>query len=253
MSPRLDRHPWGKLVQLPLNIRWNAAAELERFVAGENTEALRLVTELADAALEAPVLYVHGPHGVGKSHLLQGACRRVTGTGEVAAYLPLAQLLDYGAAVLEGWEQAELITLDDLDILAGRRDWQDAVFYLYNRTVERGGRLIFAAQQPPAELSLELADLHSRLSWGPVVAVRTPDEATCMAILRQRAAQRGLEMPEATARYLIRRVPRELPGLLELFETLDRASLAAGRRLTVPFVREILSAGSQPGADTAGQ
>ncbi|MCG5528527.1 DnaA regulatory inactivator Hda [Halorhodospira halophila] len=240
-------------MQLPLNIRWNAAAELDRFVPGENDTALRLVTDLADGVLEAPALYLHGPHGVGKSHLLQGACRRVTSAGGVAVYLPLDQLLGHGAAVLDGWEQAQLIALDDLDALHGRDEWQGAVFHLYNRVVERGGRLLFAGQRPPAELPLELPDLRSRLGWGPVVAVREPDEATCLAILRQRAAQRGLELPDATARYLIRRLPRELPGLLAFFETLDRASLAAGRRLTVPFVREILAERSRLDADTSGR
>jgi len=239
-------------VQLPLNIRWNAAAELDRFIAGDNAEALRLVADLADGALEAPAIYLHGPSGVGKSHLLQGACRRITQAGGVSAYLPLGQLLDYGAEVLAGWEQVDLIALDDLDALSGRPDWQDGIFHLYNRTVERGGRLVLAGREAPAELPVGLADLRSRLGWGPVVAMEAPGEATCLAVLRQRAAQRGLEMPEATARYLIRRVPGGLPGLLERFETLDRASLAAGRRLTVPFVREILTGRRQSGADTSG-
>ncbi len=237
-------------MQLPLNIRWNAAAELERFVPGDNAAALRLVGEMADGALEAPAIYLYGPQGVGKSHLLQGACRRVTQAGGVPAYLPLAQLLDYGAEVLVGWEQVDLIALDDLDALSGRPDWQDGILHLYNRTVERGGRLLLAGRAAPADLPVGLADLRSRLGWGPVAAMQAPDEATCLAVLRQRAAQRGLEMPEATARYLIRRVPGGLPGLLERFETLDRASLAAGRRLTVPFVREILGGRRKPGADT---
>lgn len=238
-------------MQLPLNIRWNASADLGRFIAGDNEEALRLVTGLADGALSSPTVYLHGGAAVGKSHLLQGACRRVTDSAGVAVYLPLRQLAGYGAAVLEGWERADVVALDELETLEGAEAWQDAVFHLYNRTLEHGGRLLFAARQPPAGLPIGLSDLRSRLGYGPIVALQHPDEATCLAILQQRAADRGLDLPEATARYLIRRVPRELSTLLTLFERLDRASLAAGRRLTVPFVRQILRSGPPPGADTS--
>ncbi len=239
-------------VQLPLNIRWNAAAELERFVAGDNGEALRLVTALADGALSAPVAYLHGAASVGKSHLLQGACRRVTAGGGVAVYLPLDQLLDHGPVVLEGWERAHLVALDHLDLLGSIPGaWQDALFHLYNRTVDRGGRMLFAARHPPGELPLAFEDLRSRLAWGPIIPVHHPDDAICLTILRQRAAERGLELPPRTARYLLRRMPRELSQLLALFETLDRASLAAGRRLTIPFVRQVLAASRSRGEDTS--
>ena len=240
-------------MQLPLNIRWNAAADLERFVAGENALAARLVAQLAEGERPAPALLLHGPAGIGKSHLLQGACRSVTGRGGLAVYLPFEQLLEHGPAMLEGLERAELLALDELDALAGYEDWQDAVFYLFNRAYESGCALLLAARQPPAQLPLALPDLRSRLSWGVVVEMLPPGEATCLEILHQRAGERGLELPAATARYLIRRVPRQLPGLLELFDELDRASLAAGRRLTVPFVREILSARLSPGGDTPSQ
>lgn len=237
-------------MQLPLDIQWNAAATLERYIAGANADAVRLVEDLVAGTLEAPAIHLHGPAGVGKSHLLQGACRRLTGEGRMAVYLPLHQLSGYGVAVLEGWESAALVALDDLDELEARPDWQEGVFHLFNRTVDAGGRLLLAARRPPLELPVALEDLRSRVSWGPVVGLHPADEATCRAILRQRAGVRGLDLPDATVDYLLRRVPRDLPQLLELFEALDRASLAAGRRLTVPFVRQTLRALHWPGVDT---
>ncbi|MGW8310551.1 MAG: HdaA/DnaA family protein, partial [Thiogranum sp.] len=55
-----------------------------------------------------------------------------------------------------------------------------------------------------------------------------------------RAEQRGFELPEDTGRYLLRRLPRDLPALMKLLERLDTASLAAQRKLTVPFVKSVL-------------
>lgn len=228
-------------VQLPLAIKWNESASLQSFIAGLNAESLRWVTHAAEGRLEGPALFMHGPPATGKSHLLQGACKWVTAQGKAAAYLPLSELLDYGEELFEGFHQASLVALDDVDLLEFNRGMQQAVFTFFNRAVESGCSLIFAARRPPHRLTLELADLRSRLSWGMVVGLHRPDEETCLHILRHRASLRGLELPPATARYLLRRLPRGINLLLDVFDSLDQASLASGRRLTVPFVREFLA------------
>ncbi|WP_200193965.1 DnaA regulatory inactivator Hda [Halorhodospira abdelmalekii] len=241
-------------MQLPLAIKWNEAADFQRFVAGEHAEAVRWVRDCAEGrAAHLPGLFLHGGRGSGKSHLLQAACRRASELGRPAAYLPLAQLLEYGYYVLRGHEQVGLVAVDELDVLEGREDWQIALFHLFNRASDRQVPLLFAARKPPSQLTLKLADLRSRLSWGGVVALQPPTESTCLEIVRQRAINRGLDLPEATLRYLIRRVPRDLPRLLTLFDELDRASLAAGRRLTVPFVRQIVDRDPHPDSHPDGE
>jgi DnaA family protein len=61
-----------------------------------------------------------------------------------------------------------------------------------------------------------------------------------MASLACRARGRGLELPDETAQFLLRRFPRDLPTLFALFDTLDTASLIEQRRLTIPFVKSVL-------------
>jgi DnaA family protein len=229
-------------VQLPLDIKWNESASLQSFVAGENAQAVRWVGEAAEGGARWPALFLHGAASIGKSHLLQGACKRVTANGRTAAYLPLQQLVGYGEGLLEGFDQAFLVAVDDLDVLEVEPAMQRAVFHLFNRAVDNGCSLLFAARRPPAKLVLELADLRSRLGWGMVLAMQQPDDETLLRILRHRASLRGLELSQATARYLIRRMPRRMDQLLEVFDSLDQASLVSGRRLTIPFVRECLSA-----------
>ncbi|BAU57160.1 chromosomal replication initiator protein DnaA [Halorhodospira halochloris] len=228
-------------VQLPLDIKWNESASLERFIAGANAESANWVAAAAEGRNQGPALFLHGPPATGKSHLLQGACKRAAANGTPAAYLPLSQLGGYGAALFEGFEQAGLVAVDDVDVLEVDDGMQHGLFHFFNRAVESGCSLLFAARQPPSQLTLQLADLRSRLSWGVVIALQQPDEQTCLLILRQRASIRGLDLPPATARYLIRRLPRSIAILLDVFDDLDRASLAQGRRLTVPFVRGYLN------------
>lgn len=71
--------------------------------------------------------------------------------------------------------------------------------------------------------------------------MQRPDDAACKEILAQRAALRGLELPEPVADYLLRRCSRDLSTLLALLDRLDLAALAQQRRLTIPFVREQLA------------
>ncbi|MEX0870957.1 MAG: DnaA/Hda family protein, partial [Aquisalimonadaceae bacterium] len=118
--------------------------------------------------------------------------------------------------------------------------WEEAVFHLYNRVLEAGGRLLVSASGRPARLGISLPDLESRLSWGLVHRLQPLSESELLQALERRALARGLELPADTGRYLISRVPRDAGSLFSLLDRLDQAALAAQRRLTVPFVRRVL-------------
>lgn len=226
-------------VQLPLGLRLPAAARYDNFVAGPNAEVLAALQQLATQAAPA-VLYLSAPAGSGKTHLLQATCRHLEGGAEHPLYLSLAEWGGLDPGMLEGLEQYSLLALDDVDAIAGRRDWEEALFHLFNRVHEAGGRWLAAGTVAPDQLGLTLADLRSRLSWGALYALHSVDDATRVQILSVRARERGLELAEETAQFLLRRCPRDLPALMALLERLDAAALAAQRRLTVPFVREVL-------------
>ena len=225
--------------QLPLPLRLPAAARFDNFVAGPNAEIVAAVRQLATEP-NAAVLFLSGAAGSGKTHLLQAACRQAVAGDESAVYLPLAEWGELDLGVLEGLEHYALLALDDLDVIAGRHDWEEALFHLFNRVREAGGRWLCAAHAAPEQLGLCLPDLRSRLGWGSVYALQPVDDAARTQILRVRAHERGLELPEDTAQFLLRRCPRDLPALMALLERLDAAALSAQRRLTVPFVREVL-------------
>lgn len=157
-----------------------------------------------------------------------------------AAYIPLRELGQLGAGVLEGLRQLGCVCLDDLDEVVGRPDWERALFGVLQGIEEGGGRLIAAAQSPPSLLHWVLPDLRSRFSASAVFQLRVLDEAEQQAALQLRARLRGVELPEETSRWLQRHYPRDMGKLYELLDTLDQAALAAQRRLTIPFIREVL-------------
>ncbi|MEP7311163.1 MAG: DnaA regulatory inactivator Hda [Pseudomonadota bacterium] len=229
--------------QLPLGVRLADRAVFASFHPGDNGQALQWLRELA-APGAAGVGVLHGPAASGKSHLLQALCAQLPGSG----YFPLAVLHELGAGSLEGAETLSCVCIDDLQLAAGEPSWEAALFRLYCEIEARHGRLLLAATAPPLLLGLRLPDLQSRLAAATTFALRPLDEAAQREALRLRAQQRGLELPEETALYLQRRFPRDMASLLRLLDTLDIASLAEQRRLTLPFIRDVLRSHLPPDA-----
>jgi DnaA family protein len=171
---------------------------------------------------------------------LQAACLEAGRNGRRAAYLPLAERHQLMPAVLEGLEALDLVCVDDLDRVCGVEEWEHGLFHLFNRMRDARRSLLFAADRAPAALPVALADLGSRLAWDLVFHVEALDEAGRFSALSHRARLLGMEIPEEVLSWLARRVPRDPRTLFSLLERLDRASLAAQRKLTVPFVRELI-------------
>lgn len=225
--------------QLALDIRLDAGASFASYFVGANGEVVDAVRRLAEGVGEQ-LLFIHGLAGLGKSHLLQAACRVAAEAGEPVVYLPLREAVRWGPELVEGLEGMAVLAIDDVGAVAGLPAWQEALFHLFNRARGAGSRLLLAAAGRPADLGLGLPDLVSRLQWGLVLRLQDHDDEQKLAGLRFQARLRGLELPEDTAAYLLAHYPRDLNALFGLLERLDRASLMAQRRLTIPFVKQVL-------------
>ena len=226
--------------QLPLGVGLSDSAVFATYHAGPNAAAVAAVTG-GDR-----VVYLYGPRGVGKSHLLQAACAAAAGAGSRAALLPLASHASFEPAVVEGWDDLALVCIDDVDAIAGDAVWERALFGLYNAVRARGGRWLATAADVPAALGLGLPDLASRLAAGPVFELRELDDEGRTAALALRARQRGFELPDDVARYLLRRAPRDMASLYGVLDALDRASLAQQRKVTIPLLKTLWSGKTRP-------
>lgn len=235
--------------QIPLPLADSDRPGFDQFRPGTGAA---LVAELQRTASGAATrnIYMWGEAGSGKSHLLHAACRAATAAGRRPGLLPLARRAAFTPALLESLEALDLVCVDDLDGIAGRGEWEQALFHLFNRMREAGRPLVFAARTSPAGSAVTLPDLKSRLGWDLVFHLRTLAESDRFAALRDRAAARGIEIPDEVMEYLSRRVARDMHSLFDWLDRLDRASLAAGKRLTVPFVRELLGPGAGDPAGT---
>ena len=216
--------------QLPLALRYPPDQRLDTFVhapAGALAQLRALAVQDPETAGYvdpggADWVYLAGPAGVGKTHL------------------PLAAAAGRLREALHALEGNDLLALDGIEAIAGSREDEVALFDTHNRARQAGAAVLYAARENPDALALSLPDLRSRLSQCTRIVLAPLDDDGRAQVLRQRAQRRGLALEEAALDWLLKRLDRDLGGLTQALDRLDRASLAAQRRITVPFLRQTL-------------
>ena len=203
--------------QLPLAISPAPAPTFDNFIEGANSEALLRVRELAEGKLREAIVYLWGEPGSGRSHLLRAAAARA---------MP----------------ERQLVVADDVDALD--EPAQISLFNAINLAREGRSAVLAAGNAPPGQLTLR-DDLRSRLGWGLVYQLKALTDEDKARHLRAEAEHRGLRLSDEVIRYLLNRLPRDLPSLNAAIELLDRYSLSRQRPITLPLVREALKVDGQ--------
>jgi DnaA family protein len=225
--------------QLTLGLSLKDEATFVNFYPANNAEIVAELKRTSSGQGER-VIYLRGTRGEGCTHLLQACCHYAYQHQLSSVYLPLSNLLTLSPEVLNGLESLAVVCIDDLHMIASMPEWEEAIFHLYNRIYDRGGNIIIAANDSPRTISLGLPDLISRLSWGMVYQLQPLADTEKLAILTTRARYRGISLSEEVGKYILTHCPRHMGTLFAALDALDKASLAAQRRLTIPFVKEVL-------------
>jgi len=224
--------------QIPLQLEPRRPDRFDEFVAGPNENALAAARHLLDEP--GGSLFLSGPEGSGKSHLLNALCHAARENGLAAFYIALKRLPEEAAASLEGLQVLDLVCVDDLDSVAGNPVWENALFACFNQVRAAHGRLLVSSSLPLASLDLCLPDLASRLAWGVRQNLRPPNDDQKLLVLQQRARTLRIDLPEDVQSYLLKHSKRDMSSLLLALERLKDAAFVGKRKITVPLAREIL-------------
>lgn len=225
--------------QLALAIQLNDEATLTDFCWGSNQLLQQQISNCIEGIGER-LITIWGSAGCGKSHLLQACCQALNAQ-KTTIYLPLQILKEWGPESIEGVDEHGLIAIDDIDLIAGDSAWEEALFHLYNKVRDNDQTiLIISSSQPLTATKIALADLQSRLSWGLVIQLNELSDELKIKTLQQYSKKRGFEFPLSVGQFLLSRCARNMHDLQRILNRLDEASLAAQRKITVPFVKSIL-------------
>ncbi|MBU1436513.1 MAG: DnaA inactivator Hda [Gammaproteobacteria bacterium] len=214
---------------------------LQSFYGARESTAVQFIEQfLAPGQPQLPV-YLFGASGSGKSHLLYAACVQAQELGLTSQLLALDDFRQYSPRLFDGLEQLDLVCLDNIQAIAGDSHWQVALFDLYNRMVEQGKRLMIVADEAPLQLGITLPDLVSRLQACTIFQLRLLSDDDKQKLLQQKARLRGIELPDEVARFLLNRQQRDIRALVAILDKLDKASIVHQRKLTIPFVKDVLA------------
>lgn len=229
--------------QIPFSLSTQEHATFENFFAAAGHPVLSLLQSLGGE--DAPrLIYLWGAAGGGKSHLLSASCSRLEQQGVRTLYLPMKVLSQQpgkrALTLLEGLSIYSVVVLDDLDAVVGTPHWEETLFHLLNQTGDQQQQLVISGQMPVAELDIQLPDLRSRLGEAVSGQLQPLSAEEKWKVLQQRAEVRGMKISDEVAHFLMQRTARDFHALFALLERLDRETLAAQRKITIPFVKELL-------------
>ncbi len=181
-----------------------------------------------------------GPSSVGKSHLLQAVCHDCGERGVAAVYLSIKSIKKLGCGVLQGMEHLSVVCIDDLHQIVGSSSWESAMTDFLLRLRETRSTTVLTARVLPWDLGIHSPHLLSLLLDCFVLQLQPLPEQQLLSALALRANRRGLMLPNAILRYLLRHCGADMKRLCDAIVAIDQASLAQQRKLTIPFVRDVL-------------
>ncbi len=230
-------------VQMPLKIELRDEAAFETFVSPSEQVAVALhhfQQSLGQPSGEA--FYLFGSASVGKTHLLQAACRYLSKQGKQTVYFPLAdEHLPLIPDVLIGLEQVSLICLDDVDRVIGDASWELALSSLLSKAAIAGHQVVLSGHQPMETWQFATTELNrSVLNVLPIALTPLTEPADLVLALQKHAERIGLQLPKEVGRYLVKQFSEDVEELLSVLQLLAQQSLVAQRRLTLPFVKQVL-------------
>ena len=227
-------------------------ATLDGFVVGGGS---RLAQASAYAVAERPgtisPLLLHGPTGVGKTHLLEGiwtAAKRRHPTLQ-AVYLSAEQFTTYFLAALKGtglpsfrrkYRGVELLIVDDLQFFAGKRATVIELLHTVDTLLREGRQLVFAADRAPEELGELGPEMVARLQGGLVCSLDAPDFETRLEIVGRMARSLGIDVPEDVRAFVAGNINTHARALAGALKRLALASRAHETPITVALAEETL-------------
>ena len=207
----------------------------ETFFPGTNDHIYKLLQ-----TNEQKFLWIAGEEGTGKTHLLQAKINQINNNLSKLMFLPMSELNQFSPEVLDDMDQMDLICIDDIHLVLGSKKWEEKLLDLYERIQNTKTIFIVSSKDSPQGCNFLIQDLLSRYSTALVLRLNILKNMDIVRAIQLHAQIRGFDLSDDAAKFLLRRVQRDVCSLVEIIEVLDYESLAKKRKLTIPFIKSVL-------------
>ncbi|MDQ7089277.1 MAG: DnaA regulatory inactivator Hda [Methylococcales bacterium] len=226
-------------IQFPLAFEFQSNQGFNTYFPASNQT---IVTQLQDLILGTGErqIFLYGDAALGKSHLLQACCQLGHTEGMNPFYYPFEKKRLPPLSMLEGLEEVKLICFDDVNEIVGNLDWEQALLNFLNQHLENNNRLILTAREHPEASKTKLVDLKNSLNAGLALKLNPLEQDEIIAALIHKASHMGIIVSHKVGHFLVTHYASDMPSMWVLLEQLDKATLSAQRKLTIPFLKQIL-------------
>ncbi|MCK5898460.1 MAG: DnaA regulatory inactivator Hda [Methylococcales bacterium] len=226
-------------IQFPLEFEFQANHGFDTFFPASNHEVIKQLQALVTGTGEQQ-FFLSGNKSLGKSHLLQACCQLAHTEGQHPFYYPFEPKRLPPLSLFEDLETVELVCLDNIDNILGHLDWEQTFLNFLNQQLETNNRLILASGTPLDEIEIKLPDLKNHLHNYLILSLSPLEQDEIIAALIHKARYMGITLTQKAGRFLVTHYASDLPSMWVLLEQLDKATLSAQRKLTIPFLKQLL-------------
>ena len=211
------------------------------FTTPKNSVLLDRLREIIQSKTPHEVL-IDGLKGSGKSFLIQSICNEYSQLQNQLAFVPRSKALDMGVEVLHNLASLDVVCIDDLQLISANREWEIAVFNLINECQQSGCSLIFSIGSDLTLNNLiELPDLLSRIKRMENMTLSPIIDNDLLDALVFISKQLDINLEDAELEFLLKNHVRDLSILVQSLVLLDQRGGELKRKITIPFIKEILN------------
>ena len=225
------------MAQLPLPLSFDKRFSLDNYIADNAPYVRQNLTALVDETGET-LIGLWGDSDAGKTHLLNACAHYARDCSIQFNLFDALQLEQAKADNFSELPEGSVLGVDNLDLLAGNRAWEEQFYQVVNRVKAGELRFVFSLSRQPRDIGFRLPDLKSRLMWGLLISLQAPGDEEVEHILKTRARLLGLQMSDEVCKYLLSHFSRKLSDQMRLLYELDHVSMSKQRKITIPLIRE---------------
>ena len=252
-SPHPDQLPLPEVKPLPQGLSFNLKYTFDSFVVGSSNQfahAACLAVAQSKSRTYNP-LFIYGGVGLGKTHLLHAIGQRFleNNSGAKISYLSSETFMnelinsiryDRMHSFRNRYRNMDLLMIDDIQFIAGKEKTQEEFFHTFNSIYESHKQIIISSDKVPREIPDLEERLRSRFEWGLIADIQSPDLETKVAILRKKADQNNINLPDDVALFIAKSIKSNIRELEGSLIRLGAYSSLSDQVISVDFAREIL-------------